>query len=304
MQSQKIHKQYSISGYNYAGSCAYNRNNATYGRIFAMLFLLTLISGCNDEAVEMKTEKRSGLQDIPETSWQDLAKKRIFFGHQSVGDNILAGIETLQQKNPNINLSIIKTREAIQTNKGWIAHTHIGKNSDPLEKISDFSHIMNNDMGKNTDIAFMKFCYIDLESWSDPVALFNAYKASMVQLENTFPEVVFVHITAPLTSKQTGIKAFIKTLLGRDLRGVKDNLVRAKYNSLLLQEYADKAPVFDLSRVEATRPDGSLSQIEFNAKTALSMAPEYTDDGGHLNSAGRSVVAENLLVFLAGIKSK
>jgi lysophospholipase L1-like esterase len=34
----------------------------------------------------------------------------------------------------------------------------------------------------------------------------------------------------------------------------------------------------------------------------MSLCPEYTEDGGHLNAVGRKTVAEQLLVFLAGLK--
>jgi len=31
----------------------------------------------------------------------------------------------------------------------------------------------------------------------------------------------------------------------------------------------------------------------------FTLIPEYTDDGGHLNTLGRKIVAEQLLIFLA-----
>ena len=34
----------------------------------------------------------TALKDVPESTWTNLSKKKVFFGHQSVGDNIIDGI--------------------------------------------------------------------------------------------------------------------------------------------------------------------------------------------------------------------
>jgi hypothetical protein len=65
------------------------------------------------------------------------------------------------------------------------------------------------------------------------------------------------------------------------------------------EAYAGRAPVFDLAVLESTRPDGSRVSYTQGADTVYTLAPEYTNDGGHLNEAAKRMVAEQLLIFLA-----
>lgn len=41
-----------------------------------------------------------------------------------------------------------------------------------------------------------------------------------------------------------------------------------------------------------------------NGKIFYALVPEYTHDGGHLNSIGRKLAARQLLLFLADLSSK
>jgi lysophospholipase L1-like esterase len=54
-------------------------------------------------------------------------------------------------------------------------------------------------------------------------------------------------------------------------------------------------PLFDLARIEATRPDGGTETL--NGVRAL--VSSYSSDGGHLNAAGADVVARALVTYLA-----
>jgi len=57
----------------------------------------------------MKTSaiKFQSINDIPQEKWDKLAQKRIFFGHQSVGFNILNGLNLIMADNPHIKLNIV-----------------------------------------------------------------------------------------------------------------------------------------------------------------------------------------------------
>ena len=62
-----------------------------------------------------------------------------------------------------------------------------------------------------------------------------------------------------------------------------------------------KKPLFDLAAIESTAPDGTRASFVRDGKTYYQMVSDYTHDGGHLNELGQKRVAEQLLVFLAGL---
>jgi lysophospholipase L1-like esterase len=113
-----------------------------------------------------------------------------------------------------------------------------------------------------------------------------------------------MHITAPLTIVQRGIKGNLKKMIGRTPSGAIENIRREEYNELLRQTYRGREPLFDLARVESTAPDGTAVTGEWKGKVAPEMAPAYTDDGGHLNAAGRLRAARELVSILASIPSR
>ena len=57
------------------------------------LGITVMLLGC-DEANQVKAAKASMAQITP-AEWQALSNRRVLFGHQSVGQNILEGIESL-----------------------------------------------------------------------------------------------------------------------------------------------------------------------------------------------------------------
>ena len=93
----------------------------------------------------------------------------------------------------------------------------------------------------------------------------------------------------------------MKSLLGRPLGGVAENARREAYNALLRQAYQGREPVFDLARVESTRPGGGAVTASWDGRPVAALAPELTDDGGHLNAEGRRRAARALLDVLAAI---
>ena len=78
-----------------------------------------------------------------DSALKDVGNMRIFFGHQSVGNNILTGIDNIS-KNRNLKINIIKSRVLnIQSGKALL-HSNVWKNSDPVSKINDFEGIKVN----------------------------------------------------------------------------------------------------------------------------------------------------------------
>jgi lysophospholipase L1-like esterase len=109
-------------------------------------------------------------------------------------------------------------------------------------------------------------------------------------------------VTLPLTTVQTGLKAFAKRLLGRAPYGTVENVRREEYNELLRAAYAGREPLFDLARIESTAPDGSAVRVRWQGAVAPALAAQYTDDGGHLNVEGRRRAARELIAVLAAAR--
>ncbi len=41
------------------------------------------------------------IKGVPAETWQKLSQKKIYFGHQSVGNNIIDGIKDIMKENPS-----------------------------------------------------------------------------------------------------------------------------------------------------------------------------------------------------------
>ncbi|AGC44531.1 hypothetical protein MYSTI_03218 [Myxococcus stipitatus DSM 14675] len=233
---------------------------------------------------------------------EKLSSRRIFFGHQSVGGNLLEGVQRLPASSQGPAPRIIEVKSPTESvAPGTLAHAMVGQNEKPESKIADFERMMDSGLAKTTDVAFFKFCYIDFNGATDSRALFEKYRASMEGLKARHPNTTFVHVTAPLTTVQRGAKAWLKELLGRPVWGIAENVQRETFNELMRKTYGGKEPLFDLARLESTAPDGSRETYELNGQAWPAMVPGYSDDGGHLNATGQERLAQELMNFLANL---
>ena len=243
----------------------------------------------------------SSLKDVPEAAWEALSKRSFYFGHQSVGYNILDGVQDLMKEYPDIKLNIVESAEPGNISPGTLTHSRVGKNTEPKTKLDDFAKNIDAGIGEKADAAALKFCYVDVMADTDPEALFNDYVAEVEKIQKAFPELTIIHFTTPLTTIQTGLKARIKKIIGRPVYGMEENINRHTYNELLRARYNGKSPVLDIAAIESTYPDGKRATFEADGKTYFSLVPEYTGDGGHLNELGRKKVAEQLVLILANL---
>jgi hypothetical protein len=241
------------------------------------------------------------IKDVPVKKWEILAQKKIYFGHMSVGYNIIDGLKDIIKENRHIELNIVETTDYVDFKVPLLAHSRVGKNTDPLSKMNAFSNIMKRGVGGKADIAFLKFCYIDFMADANVEKIFNEYRETISELKQAYPEITFIHTTVPLTARQTGPKAWIKKIMGKAVWGVDDNIKKNKFNQLLRDQYRDSDPIFDIEEIESTYPDGRRKVSVRNGIIYYSMVPEYTDDGGHLNELGRKKVGEQLLIMLANL---
>ncbi|MFP2932345.1 SGNH/GDSL hydrolase family protein [Pyxidicoccus sp. 3LG] len=234
-------------------------------------------------------------------SLEKLSHQRIFFGHQSVGGNILDGVKQVSavQQGPAPRIVEVKDPTA-SIAPGTLAHAMVGENLKPESKIADFERLMDGGLAKQTDVAFMKFCYIDFNGATDARAVFEKYRTTLDGLKARHPGTTFVHVTVPLTTVQRGAKAWLKELLGKPVWGIAENVQRETFNQLLRQTYGGgKAPLFDLALLESTTAEGTPETYELNGQTWPAMVPAYSDDGGHLNAVGQQRIAHAFLAFLS-----
>jgi hypothetical protein len=244
------------------------------------------------------------LDDVPRVARSEVARKRIFFGHQSVGSNIVDGLVDLVHEQPALGLHVLGLDASRTEVGGFFAHEQIGANEQPATKTEAFARLMDEGLAGRLDVAFHKYCFVDIAPNADPRALFGAYRATMERLRLSFPHVTFVHVTVPLTTVQDGPKAAFKKLLGRVPAGYAGNLAREEFNEAMRQAYRGREPVFDLAAVEASLPGGGIETFTIGGRHGLALVPAYASDGAHLNRAGRRVVAESLLAFLAELPGR
>jgi len=225
-----------------------------------------------------------------------LSRRSVFFGHQSVGMNLLQGVRELAAAD-GVALRIEERTAAIDLLPGTLAHGWLAENSDPMRKLRSFDAALA--PGAGPDVALMKFCYVDVGAETDVTALFREYDATLRVLRTRHPRTAFVHVTIPLTTVQGGVKALVKWLLDRPPYGWLENARREEFNELMRRSYRGREPIFDLARVESTAPDGTAETAAWKGRATPALVVAYTDDGGHLNEEGRRRAARALLAALA-----
>ena len=124
-----------------------------------------------------------------------VARTRVFFGHRSIGMNVLDAVPGVYADHGASAPPIALGRAEPGPNGGFIAHQFIGENTKPLLKIEDFNRTMRDGMGRQVDVALMKFCSLDITSSTDVDALFARYRDTMAALERDFPHVTFIYMT-------------------------------------------------------------------------------------------------------------
>jgi hypothetical protein len=266
----------------------------TAARIVGLVACLTLATGCGSSGTGSTTAPSStgGSPSTPSSpaptpapttvaaALQVLATKAIYFGHQSVGGNIMTGVQAQIAANPGTSLRVVSSSSASALAAGVFAHASNGANGNPGGKNDAFDATIRGGVGSAADIAFFKYCYVDVTKSSNASALFDDYRSHMAALKAAYPRVKFVHVTVPLTTTSSA-----------------DNEVRERFNNLMRQAYGGSEPLFDLAVAESTAPDGSTVMVG----GVRAMAPAYSSDGGHLNATGQDVVAKALLLYLASL---
>ena len=215
--------------------------------------------------------------------------RKIYFGHKSVGGNIIAGIKRLSDidvrtayNQPGNNDQSLRNNIEQLANGAALVEHDIGSDGQPFNKIASFERFMNDIIRNNVDVSFFKFCYMDIDRHSDINALIESYQEAMNRLHTRFPDVVLAHFTIPLYYHNASY----------------DNNKREQFNDWLRETYKDK--VFDIASIQSVGSNGAVALSRDNV--TIAMADEWTDDGGHLNDAGQNRIGGALIAFLAQVK--
>lgn len=247
------------------------------------------------------------LDGIPREHWENLAGKRIFFGHQSVGYNIVDGIRDVMGDCDYIRLNIVEGSEIGEVEGPSFVHSKVGKNRDPLSKIEAFVDALDRSNGAHIDIAFMKFCYVDIEHDTDVDSLFEAYSQATEKIKKKRSDLQLLHVTVPLRSVYLGpkwrAKQCVKRLIGSPTV-LEDNLARDRFNQLLRKAYEEEGAIYDLALAESTTEQGHSCYAMKSRVRVPFLWTGYSADGGHLNTLGKRKTAEQLLIALAKAANK
>ena len=236
-----------------------------------------------------------------------VARSRVFFGHFSGGMNVLDAVPGVYADHGVSAPAIEQGRAEPGPNGGFIAHQFIGIEEDGKPPLQDFDRAMRGGMGRQVDVALMKFCWGDVQSNTDVDALFARYRDTMAALERDFPNVTFIHVTIPLTTEPslfTELKTWVKTLVGwSDFFSQRVNVARERMNALIRGEYAGRH-LFDLAAIESTKPDGMRVSGRYDNQEYFALYDGYASDFAHLNAVGSKIAATAFLEAIAQASRK
>jgi hypothetical protein len=258
----------------------------------------TLSDGSNEEVSMAEVRGSSAVSGVTPDDLAVVARTKVFFGHQSVGMNVLDGIRAVYAAN-NLAVPTIEQRATPpSSDAGVIEHEFVGENKFPLRKIEDFAAKLRSGLGGSVDVAMMKLCYVDVVSDTNVDELFATYRQTMAQLQQEFPDVAFVHATVSLTTEQGWLSKVKRWVTGDTRSNAADNAARERLNTLIRNEYAGKN-LFDLAAVESTMPDGTRTGGMHDGQQYFQLSSGYAADHGHLNEAGAYVAATAWLNVVA-----
>lgn len=251
-----------------------------------------LAIGCGSQP-ETTTLKISDLKSDLEV----LAKSRIYFGHQSVGMNLLEGLESLSVAQ-GVPLRIVAAPSPDEA--PGIVHSIVGRNREPQTKCDAFTRFLTTEAIGRWDAAVLKFCYADMGEGGvhDPERVLDGYQAAVRAVRAARPDLLIVHATMPLQSEGLGKRDALRKFFGFGTSNDEHNIGRNRYNELLRETYKGE-PLIDLAWAESTRADGTRTGFRRDGRFYYQMASEYTYDEGHLTQTGKEWVAREFARSLA-----
>ncbi len=251
--------------------------------LFGPATVLSLLVAASFPASAQVVDHRhlAAVPTLPQATIDAIATQRWLFTHASVGGNMVEGLDDLHALDATryplttawVGFDSANNRAAAppattyggtvyecqRGNPGWAAKLTIFDNS---VRLAGWRL-------PKVDVVMDKLCYIDQDA--DAVT----YAATMTALRAAYPATAFVYTTMPLTT-------------GEDA----DNVLRNQYNQAVRTHCAATGAVlFDLADMEAYDASGVPQTFVSGGHVYQKLDAGCTDDGGHLNVAGRQRIA-------------
>lgn len=268
-------------------------------KLLTCILVLCFIFSCSENEGKNSEEIKTKIM-INRDQLKNLQGKRVFFGHQSVGNNIISGLDSLIIRNSELSfIKIVDYDKFMDLNVTddttfYLIHAPVGKNGNPGSKLQDFE--IKLESIQHINAAFLKFCFVDVTEETDVKLLYNNYIESISLLQSKYKNIDFAYFTIPLITKRNIFIRVLKKIYTLVTRNPDNSIKRNEFNSLLRN--TNNIKLFDIAYLESSADDNSVKKNnEFLLK-------RYASDPGHLNEIGSEKVANHLLVFLSNILSE
>jgi hypothetical protein len=231
--------------------------------------------------------------------WSVIAERTVYFGHQSVGSAVVAGVEGLTQEHA-LPLRVVQTRDPAAVTGPAFVHFLAGQNRDYASKNAAVLRLLESGTRAQRPVVLLKYCHVDISSATDPAMMFEAYRDTVEMIQFEHPDVTVVHATIPVTTVESAFRSGAKQFFGRSTQR-EAAIARHRYNELVRAEFKETDPIFDLAKIEATQPDGMVSGFTAGGCMIETLAQDNTYDGGHLNARCQRAAATVLLDVLSDV---
>lgn len=239
-------------------------------------------------------DRRGGPTSPDPADLERIKAARIFFAHQSIGADILSGLDRVLDPERRIQPRLVAEGAASELHKSYFAHARVGRNGDPESKLDAFARWIDSDLGETPQVALLELCYADLHPGTRVDGLFERMRSTFRSLATRHPRTCLVPVTVPLLTTPGGLGGWLRGFTGIGDGMAQANMRRGELNRCLRAEFRREC-LFDLARIEATGPDGALHRFERNGAFFESLAPVNSYDGAHLNAVGQVRAARELL---------
>lgn len=218
--------------------------------------------------------------------------KRWIFAHQSVGMQVIQGIQAWCDVYNLPDPTIIDVESgSIPGSGGYLGHWYVGTNGDGFSKVSEFDSMIRGGLHADADVFVMKFCYADLRPSSGytPAQLFAAYESTLDGLIADYPSKTFILATETI-------------VMEADEDGPANSL-RMTFNDLVRAKYGATGYLWDIALALSTDPDGNRIRTGTSPNFVEHLYSGYASpDQEHISgpdSIGRRTAAVPLLQILA-----
>jgi len=243
------------------------------------------VAVAQDKSIRIGYAECNSATNYPKATADKIGQLKWYFAHASVGANMIDGVSDLHGMDKSLCpiQGVSAEKKPPTSTQAGVIYEHNRGNPGWKAKFDGFESCVSNGWHYPTiNIAMNKLCYIDQH------ASFKYYLHSMTNLEAAFPQTIFVYTTMPLMTDADA-----------------DNFLRNAFNERLREWTRQNGRIlFDIADIEAHDSTAKVSTFQYRNKTYQKLCDSYTKDGGHLNDAGRQLVARGFYALAAALIQK